>query len=532
MGLSPPTRSLSTFGWSLAGAVLLAASFAPVGVYPVAWVALVPILSRWARRDATWAYARELYAVFLTTSCLAGFWLLFHPVTSQAVQGGVGLFLVPIPLVASFLGAAYARQRWGLSAGLALLAANVVATEYLLLHSPLHAPWLLLGHTQAVAVPFIQMADVGGVLLLSAWVMALNVTVFLALPVAPSLPKTWSGRLALLRSDRPGLRSLAVATVALLVALPLAYSTARLDAIDGIRSYLRVGIVQPNITPRDWSDPAAKDRVAYLADLSNSAVKSWRGGLDSLGSVRPVSLRRAGSAGEPVGLLIWPQGALPHLGSQDRQRALLDRLDRWSERMNVGLLAGAEVLEDDAGRPVQASVFLNPKAPPQVSDRTIHSPLFDGVSGTGAGGRVKPFVFGHTQIASVVGFESLFGEHVQDVTAGADLLVALTKTDQWGHSPGIYQHLAFTRLRAVETRRSVIVSSVRGVSAVIRPDGSAERVAGWKDQGVVSLDVPMVRETTVYASWGDWVGLLGLGLAVVGNAAALGVRRKPRVPER
>lgn len=527
MGPRPRFRFFSTFGWSLFGAALLAFSLTPVGLYPVAWVALVPILARWAGREASWAYARELYAVFLTTSCLAGFWLLFHPSTSQAIRGGFGLFLIPLPLVAAFIGAAFVRTRWGLAAGLAILVANIIGFEYLMLHSPLRTPYLMFGHTQADATLFNQMADTGGVLLLSVWVLTLNIAAFLTVPVAAVLPRTWSERLALILSDRPGARGFAAAVLSLLLALPLAYSaiqTARMDAVSG---YLRVGLVQPNMSPTDWADPAAKSRVAYLADLSNGVVEHWSGRtyLPDSAHARPVSLPSPARAGTPQGLLVWPQGALPHLGSPERQRDLVERLNEWSARLNVGLLTGAETLEAGETTPRQTTVFIAPHRQPAETGQQVRSPLFDTPSAKHSSHRSAPFPLGRARVASVVGFESLFGDYARDAASGADVLVVLAKTDQWGHSPGIYQHLAYTRLRAIESRRAVVMSSVRGVSALIHPDGSVERVADWKDQGVVSLDVPIYQRQTLYAHWGDWVGILGFALALVGNVVLFGRAR-------
>lgn len=535
MGPRPQIRFMSTFGWSLVGAAGLALSLVAGGLYPIAWIALVPILARWQLRAPSWAYARELYAVFLTTSCLSGFWLLFHPATTQAIRGGLGLFLIPIPLVAAFISAGHIRNRWGLPAGLVVLIANVIGFEYLMLHSPAHSPWMLLGHTQAGAPLFNQIADIGGVLMLSTWVLVLNVVAFLALPAATEIPSTRRERLALFLTDRPGARGFAVAVLALLLAAPMAYGVSRMSGLDAVAGYLRVGLVQPNMTPEDWSDPTAKSRVAYLADLSNDVVEHWSGQSylpDSTAIARPVSTASPARPGGPVGLLVWPQGSLPHLGSENRQRDLVERLDGWSTRQNVGLLTGAETLTDDKDDPVQTAVFLAPHRNPAESSLRMHSPLFDGPSGVSNHLNETPFPLGRTRVASVVGFESLFGDYARKAASGADVLVVLARTDQWGHSPGIYQHLAFTRLRAIETRRAVVVSSVRGVSALIHPDGGLERVADWNDQGVVSLDVPIHQQHTLYSQWGDWMGLLGLGLGLAGNLAAYGHSRVGGTPKR
>ena len=183
-----PQPPFSSFGWSLSGALLIALSLPPLGVYPLAWVGLVPRSARGARRRPSLDYVRERYALLLTTSCCVGFWMLFNPDAATAALGGITLFLVPIPLVAAFAISNVVRERLGLAAGLVALSLNVLAAEFLTLKMGISVPWLVLGYTQADAVEFIQMADLGGVLLLSLWVLLLNYTAFLALP----------------RTDKPG----------------------------------------------------------------------------------------------------------------------------------------------------------------------------------------------------------------------------------------------------------------------------------------------------------------------------------------
>ena len=87
----PQHPPFSSFGWSLSGALLIALSLPPLGVYPLAWVGLVPLIARWALRRPSLDYVRELYALLLTTSCCVGFWLLFNPSASTAAASRSGL---------------------------------------------------------------------------------------------------------------------------------------------------------------------------------------------------------------------------------------------------------------------------------------------------------------------------------------------------------------------------------------------------------------------------------------------------------
>ena len=508
----PQPLPFSSFGWSFAGALLIAFSLPPLGAFPLAWVGLVPLIARWSVRRPSVDYGRELYALLLTTSCCVGFWLLFNPDPGTAALGGLSLFLVPVPLTAAFLLAGLVRERAGVHAGLAALVLNVLATEFLTLAANVSVPWLLLGHTQVEAVDFIQMADVGGVLLLSLWVLALNVTVFLALPR--------TGRIG----ERYGERGATIALFTALLALPLAYGSIRTAQADVPAGYTRVGIVQPGIAPGEWDDQDAKTKVDYLAGLSDDLLGRWRGpAADSSGARAETAGRARGAGG--LGLIVWPQSSLPFMGTDRGERQLYDRLERWCAQRDVALLAGATTAsagtDRRAGRPdaadlANSAVMIRPGKPVLRYDQMRRVPFADAQAAEGSSRTL--LTVGGTDIATTVGFESMFGDHVRRFTQqGAGLIVVLSRNDLWGRSAGLFQHLQFTRLRAIESRRAVLLSTVSGVSAMILPGGAIEEIAGWMDQDVTGIDVPTFRGETFYVRHGDWVGRWALALALALN---------------
>ena len=84
-----------------------------------------------------------------------------------------------------------------------------------------------------------------GVLLLSFWVLLLNVAAFAAVPAAVRA----RGVLAPSVAVRVGESGLAVALFAALVALPAAYGATRSAWSESPAGYARLGIVQPGVTP-------------------------------------------------------------------------------------------------------------------------------------------------------------------------------------------------------------------------------------------------------------------------------------------
>ena len=510
----PPSLPFSSFGWSFTGALLLALSLPPLGAYPLAWVGLVPLIARWSLRQPSVDYARELYALLLTTSCCVGFWLLFNPDAGTAALGGLSLFLVPIPLTVAFVIANLVKDRAGLHAGLVALTLNVLAAEFVTLTTNLSVPWLLLGHTQVEAVEFIQMADLGGVLLLSLWVILLNLAAFLALPRA--------GR----PGERYGERGVSIAVFTALLALPIAYGSIRTAQSDVPAGFTRVGIIQPGIPPGEWDHQGAAAKVDYLASLSDDMLERWAP--RSADTLAPPS--RTHSRGE-LGLLIWPQSSLPYMGTDDGERQLYGRLQRWTSQRNVALLAGAttgtEAADRTQGVPnpdelANSALLIRPDTRILRYDQMRRVPFADVEAATGSSRTLLST--GKADIATAVGFESMFGDHMRRFTLeGANLIVVLSRNDLWGRSAGLYQHLQFTRLRAIESRRAVVLSTVSGVSAMILPGGGIEEIAGWMDQEVSAIEVPTFRGETFYVRHGDWVGRWALGLALAFNLGLIGM---------
>jgi apolipoprotein N-acyltransferase len=537
-----PTRPFRSFGWALAGVLGLSLSLPPVGFYPLAWVGLVPLLVRWSEHKTAANNARETYALMLALTACTGFWLLFHADTLTALRGGLGLLLVPLPFVAAVTVSGVIRRRFGLAVGVVALILSVLAAEYLLLISPVDVPWLLLGHTQVEALPFIQTADLGGVLLLSFWVLLLNVAAFAVIPAVtpgrPAEPNVLS---------RIGESGVAVALFAVLIALPAAYGAARSAWTETPAGYTRIGVVQPGVEPETW-DASEVQRVDVLASLSDRLLGRWSAA-DSAGAeaeetplvqrVAAGPTRRSSRTAADVGLLVWPHGALPYVETAARERELAARLAQWCSIRRVALITGASMRapgdrDDDATS--TSALLIAPGLPTLRHDQMRRVPVADAPAVLG--GHRTLFPVGGARVAPLLGFESLFGDHARRFAAdGADLFVVLAQSDRWGQSSGLSQHLHMTRLRAIETRRSVVVASVGGVSALVQPSGQIIETAGWMEQGLIPLDVPMFREQTAYTRYGDWVGRWALVGAVLlylatGVVAYVRPRLTPATPVR
>ncbi len=131
-------------------------------------------------------------------------------------------------------------------------------------------------------------------------------------------------------------------------------------------------------------------------------------------------------------------------------------------------------------------------------------------------------------VGDLICFEVLVDHLVADtVDAGAQVLVVQTNNATFGFSDESVQQLAMSRVRAVETGRTVVHASTVGVSAVVLPDGTEVERSSLFTQEVLTATVPL-RDTLTTASrlgeWPEWL-LVGGGILGVLAGARVGASR-------
>jgi apolipoprotein N-acyltransferase len=109
-------------------------------------------------------------------------------------------------------------------------------------------------------------------------------------------------------------------------------------------------------------------------------------------------------------------------------------------------------------------------------------------------------------VAPVICYESVFGEYVTEyVHKGANLIFVITNDGWWGDSPGHRQHLSFSRLRAIETRRSIARSANTGISCFIDQRGDIFQATKYWELAVIRQEINANDEITFYVRYGDYI---------------------------
>lgn len=146
----------------------------------------------------------------------------------------------------------------------------------------------------------------------------------------------------------------------------------------------------------------------------------------------------------------------------------------------------------------------------------LHEVGRDMLSGT----RTAPLTIGGLQVADAICFDVAYddGIHAQ-ISEGAELVVVQTSNAMFIHTHQVDQQYAITRLRALETGRSVAVASTNGLTGLITPDGETLAGVERRTTDVAVAEVP-VRGTVTPAVW---LGAVPGQLAVLVTVVILGL---------
>jgi len=493
---------------AVVSALLLVAAFPPLEWTGALWVALAPLLAMARFAPPRLALKMGFVAGFL-------FWLLgIRWLTHVTVAGW--LFLSAY-CAAYFLPAVWAANRWrGGAAGFAATTAVVwCGAEFLRGWIGGGFPWNPLGAGLAPWVPGIQLAEFGGVWLVSGLVAFANA--LLAWAVA----------------ERRGWAALALGALA--VAAALGWGAWRAAQGPAPERTLRAALVQPAI-PQDEKWVVAKIRMIYdrLAHLTRQAQ------------------------GDPdVELVIWPETALPDdVRNSENSYALVYGLCTNGPPILTGSLDSAALdtgetqyfnsafLFDAEGRIVgeydKRHLVLGGEFIPLARFGPWRWQVAWGWPASicpGKAGAVFRAGRADVPLSPLICFEDILPPLARaDVRAGSRMLVNLTNDAWFDERIAPRQHMRNATLRAVENRVPLVRAANTGVSCVVAPSGRV--VAELSDgrgatsaAGVLWADVPVPSDAaplTFYARFGDMYGIACAAATTLWLVVAL--RRGRREP--
>ncbi|HEX4832574.1 MAG TPA: apolipoprotein N-acyltransferase [Trebonia sp.] len=515
-----PLRTRWALLAALAGGLLLAAAFPPVGAWPLAVAGPALLVLALSGRS-------------LRASCCVGlvfgtafYFPLLSWVTNVAWYAWLALALASTVI----MGVLAIGQRlllrlpgWPLAVAGWWVAAEAIRDRW-----PWGGfPWGRLAMSQA-GTPAQGWAAIGGAPLLSFVVAlvgaALAWLVLAAWPVrAPLGPGS--------RRRRVTRAATALAGSIVLAVLPVAIT---LDPVPAGAHTTEVAAIQGNV-------PRARTLAAQLNALT--VTKNHADATATL--ARDVA---AGRKPAPD-LVIWPENSTDI--DPTRYPPVYQEIASAAAAINRPILVGA-VLQDPVRNasllwlPGQGptAAYVKQKLVPFGEYIPLRSLLSKVTSLTALqpqdftpGTRNVVFSVGQIRLGSMICWEIGFDDLARsEVAAGANLLAMPSNDATYerdGETGETGQQLAMARIRAVEHDRAVVVASTTGYSAIIAPDGRLITTSGTWQQAELEARVPLVTYTTLADRVGAWpeyaiVALTAAALVVAAAGAAAGWSRRRR----
>jgi apolipoprotein N-acyltransferase len=467
--------------------LLLAAAFPKASRGAIAWLAFIPLLIFLFHAETRWKAFRGGFLAAVIQLFISLIWI--PPVLGR--YGGLSSVLAWIAYaflvsgLACYTAFACAAMKHLMIRGrsnsfLLLFPVIWVMMEYAQTLTPFGGfPWLLTGYTQSSRLAIIQMADITGVYGLSFLILCMNTAIAWI-----CIPKN-RGRVAYVILIAAGF----------LVAGSLVYGQFSLRYWSNIHPDFNVAMLQGNISIEDPEEiMAEKFQQGYLQMA------------EALGTSK-------------IDLLILPESPTPILFQYNT--AYRQSLEQLSRRFPLGMIFNNIRPAEEREGYFNSAYFINRKG--------IVAGVYDKIHLVPFGEYIpmRKLFFFYETIAqdagdflagkdyriieiekrpsnAIICFEAIFPQLVRRfVKNGSQLIINLTNDGWYGKSAAPYQHLAITRLRAVENRRYLIRATNSGFSAVIEPCGRIQPTTGLMQKAIGQGRFSFITEKSFYSRNGD-----------------------------
>jgi len=472
--------------------LLIFVSFIVPGQFYVTWFALVPLF--FALADARMRHAPWLgLASGFTASVGLVYWIfptVYRGTNSLAVAAVCLVLLAVYMGLYTALWSFLLRAVWvALSpAGLAVVSGALwVAVEYLRSYVLKGFTWGFLGYSQTPFLDLVQIAEFTGVYGIGFLIVLVNAAVFVALKKHRLIP-------------------LAVAALLVIVTVAAGRQLRRNSGADTLPP-VKVAVLQGNIDQyKKWDRQFCDEIRNVYAGLARAAAR------------------------ETPDVIVWPETSVPGCLPLDGDTCVWVR-NLVRETNTCHIIGSAYMLSGN--RQYNASVLFTPRG--EISAfhmktrlvafgefiplRGVFGRFVGALNETGdltAGEKPEVLMVKGTGWGPNICSENFFGDVVRhSVLNGAEVIVNQTNDGWYGNSAEPRQHFAMNIIRAIETRRPVVVCANTGLSATVNAAGEVSNALPLFTAGYYTADILPARRMTFYVRYGDYFVVLCCALCAL-----------------
>lgn len=510
--------------------VLLGLAWPAIGGFaPFLFIGLVPLLfvEEFIYRSEKGSIFGFAFLSFLIWNALSTWWIycVSEGFATKILVVGATVLLNSCFMAIIFTLFHFTKRKIGEREGYISLILYWLGFEYLHHHWELTWTWLMLGNGFANYTKWIQWYEYTGGGGGALWILVTNVIFFLLIREGLSYKKS-------IRENKK-----LIGILSSLIVIPILISQLIYDNYKEVYDPVNVVVVQPNIDPygEKYRGLSYKEQLDKLLQLAVSATDSttryvvapetalteniWENELEQTYSINVLRTftRQYPSLKFVVGMSSYKM-FLPGEELSKTARQFHDGsgwYDAYNSAMQIDNTDQIQIYHKS--KLVQGVEFM----PYATALKFLEKFALDLGGTTGSlGTQDEPSVFvspGDTfKIAPVICYESTYGEYVGEyIRKGASLIFVMTNDGWWDDTPGHKQHLAYARLRAIETRRSIARAANTGISCFINQRGDILQPTDWWKPAVIKGTLNANSELTFYTKYGDYIGRIASFLAVL-----------------
>lgn len=402
--------------------------------------------------------------------------------------------------------------------------------EYYYFNAEISWPWLVLGNAFAGSVQCIQWYEYTGVLGGTLWILTTNILLYRIISNELHRDKSVEGKYAVRT------RISSYIGYAVILAAPFIVSKVMYDNYTEKENPREFVVLQPNIEPYSdkFKNMSRTEQDQILLDLAEDAVtentvfavapETFTWYIDEERVHNSVTVRSIDNFVErhpkvnfvfgAITIKMYPWDVYP--GSSKGHRPTLTSKEGrgfWYDTFNASMIIDSTGNYDvfHKSKLVVLTEFVPfPKLMAPINKLAIS---LGGTTGSyGTQPEITIFTASDsTRIGTAICYESVYGGYYTDyVKKGAQVMTVITNDGWWDNTPGYHQHLRYSSLRAIETRRSIARSANTGISAFINQRGDRLQESSWWEKATLRGDLNLNDELTFYVKNGDYIGRISV----------------------